>query len=216
MNQVCPLCATAGAAWLGEGKTPPRPYYRCAVCQLTFVPRKFFIDAAEEKSRYEEHENHPKDPKYRAFLKPVFDAVIPRVKPGAAGLDYGCGPGPALVEMFREAGYAAEGYDPFFAPRTELLERQYDFVTCSEAAEHFHDPAKELRTLHGLLKPGGCLTVLTQTWNDVTPFLEWYYTRDPTHVSFFHAATFAWLAQAHGWNLAAAEKNLFVLEKITA
>ncbi len=211
MTQACPLCTAAGATLVWEGKTPPRPYYRCAVCLLTFVPKRCFVDATEEKSRYEEHENHPDDPKYRAFLTPVFDAIVERVEAGASGLDYGCGPGPALVAMFREAGFDVEGYDPFFANRPEFLRRKYDFVTCSEAAEHFHDPADEFQTLRGLLKPGGRLAILTQTWSETTVFSEWYYVRDPTHVTFFHAGTFTWLAKTHGWTLTLAEKNLFVL-----
>ncbi len=213
MTLTCPLCATPKAPLLCEGKTPLRSYFRCTVCWLTFVPPESFLPAEEEQSRYEQHENQLDDPQYRKYLLPVFNAIAPHVRPGGSGLDYGCGPGPALVEMFREAGYPTEGFDPFFANHPEFLVRTYDFITCTEAAEHFHDPAKDFALLQKILNPGGRIAVLTQTWTENTVFSEWYYIRDPTHVVFFHETTFRWLADKYGWRLTVAGKHLFVLER---
>jgi hypothetical protein len=42
--------------------------------------------------------------------------------------------------MLAEAGHAMALYDPFFRPDPAALERDYDFITCTETAEHFHHP----------------------------------------------------------------------------
>ena len=39
--------------------------------------------------------------------------LIERIKLNSIGLDYGCGPGPALSLMLREKGYQMFNYDPF-------------------------------------------------------------------------------------------------------
>ncbi|MEI4850515.1 class I SAM-dependent methyltransferase, partial [Klebsiella pneumoniae] len=81
--------------------------------------------------------------------------------PGARGLDFGCGPGPALATMLREAGMDMALFDPFFYPQASVLERQYDFITCTEVVEHLHRPAEVFRQLDRLLAPGGWLGVMT-------------------------------------------------------
>lgn len=78
---------------------------------------------------------------------------------------------------------------------------RYDFITCTETAEHFHDPAAEFARLAGLLAPDGWLAVMTQLVPDARAFLDWHYVRDPTHVCFYADRTFTWLAERHGWRL---------------
>ena len=60
------------------------------------------------------------------------------------GLDFGCGPGPALANMMQSDGYEMEIYDPFFFPNKDALSKKYDFITCTETAEHFFNPHDEL------------------------------------------------------------------------
>lgn len=48
-------------------------------------------------------------------------------------------------------------YDPFFFPDESLLSNKYDFVTCTEAIEHFFEPKKEWKILLNLLKENGML-----------------------------------------------------------
>lgn len=80
-----------------------------------------------------------------------------------------------------------------------MLERRYDFVTCSETAEHFHDPAAEFRRFDALLKPGGWLGLMTGMLLEGIDFDAWHYRRDPTHVVFYQRATMRYLAQLYGW-----------------
>jgi hypothetical protein len=46
------------------------------------------LDPGEERARYDEHENDPHDPAYRAFLERVAAPLAERLEPGARGLDY--------------------------------------------------------------------------------------------------------------------------------
>jgi hypothetical protein len=53
--------------------------------------------------------------------------------------------------MLREAGQEVTDYDPMFAPDAAAVAAgaQYDFVTCTEVAEHFYRPAQEFDHMAG-------------------------------------------------------------------
>jgi hypothetical protein len=42
--------------------------------------------------------------------------------------------------------------------------------------------------------------VMTQRWRDLAHFSKWYYARDATHVSFYHARTFDFLCRVFGFS----------------
>lgn len=159
------------------------------------------MSPADELAHYRTHENRVDDPRYRAFLAQVADPLTTRLTPGAAGLDYGCGPGPALAAMLAERGFPCEVWDPFFFPDPAPLGRHYDFVCCTEVVEHMHDPRDGFRRLAGLLAPDGILAVMTELQPSADAFAAWHYPRDPTHVSFFSERTMRWVAQAYGWRV---------------
>jgi hypothetical protein len=194
-DALCPLCLNPGPGSLHRDAT--RTYLRCPACALIFVPARHHLTAAQEKQRYEFHQNHPQDAGYRQFLLRLFEPLAARLPAGAEGLDYGCGPGPVLAQMFEAAGFPMAVYDPYFAPDAGALRRQYDFVTCTEAAEHFARPAEEWRRLRALVRPGGWIGVMTGLYDEAPPFAGWYYKNDPTHVCFYARATFEWLAREH-------------------
>ena len=110
--------------------------------------------------------------------------------------------------MMEEMGFSTAVYDPYFAPGTRALEREYDFVTCSETVEHFSRPGAEFARLAGLLRPGGWLGVMTSIYRDETPFGRWYYARDPTHVAFYRDETMDWLARRYSWALERPHPNV--------
>jgi hypothetical protein len=193
----CPLCGYKGAAAV---PTPGRPdYHDCSECDLIFMHPAHLPDSDTESAHYLTHENDPQDPRYRAFLDRLFTPLRTKLAPGDEGLDYGSGPGPTLSVMLEEAGFPTATYDPYFAPDTRVLERSYDFVTCTETVEHFHRPSREFDRLAGMLKPGGWLGIMTEIFPADGDFASWWYRRDPTHVSFFRESTFAWLARRYGW-----------------
>ncbi|HST59006.1 MAG TPA: class I SAM-dependent methyltransferase [Longimicrobium sp.] len=207
----CPLCHSGRVQPFAELRTGR--YGRCPVCRLVVLAPEHHPSPEAERAHYGTHENDPADPGYRAFLARVADPLAERLAPGAEGLDYGSGPGPALAGMMAERGFRMRIYDPFFAPDGDALRRAYDFVTCTETAEHFHHPAEEFARLDGLLRPGGWLGVMTELLDDARDFATWRYARDPTHVCFYHADTMRWIADAHGWRMEAPGRNVVLFHK---
>jgi SAM-dependent methyltransferase len=187
----CPLCAEGAPVLYHQGRA--RTYWRCGRCALVFVPPAAWPDAAAEKARYDRHRNDPADEGYRRFLSRLAGPILARVAPGAEGLDFGCGPGPALAAMLEARGLTVALYDPFYAPDASALARTYDFVTATEVLEHLHRPAETLDRLFGLLRPGGWLGVMTQPVRPPEAFDAWHYARDPTHVCFYSRETFAYV-----------------------
>lgn len=189
-----------------------REYRRCERCQATLLHPRHHLAAPAERAVYEQHRNDPGDPGYRRFLERLAAPLLGRLAPGRHGLDYGCGPGPALAAMLREAGHEVALYDPFFRPDRTVLDAAYDFVTCTEVAEHFRRPAEEFDRLGRLLRPGGWLAVMTCFQTDDARFAGWHYRRDPTHVTFYREATFRRLAADRGWACDIAAKDVALLQ----
>jgi hypothetical protein len=194
----CVLCAGEAAGDMMVGSSE---YHRCSVCELTFIDPRARPDAASERARYATHRNDPGDAGYRSFLDRLAGPLCERLPAGAAGLDYGSGPGPTLSVMLEERGHDVALYDPFFADDPAVLLHQYDFITCTEVVEHFFDPRGEFERLAGLLRPGGWLGVMTELLHDDIDFATWWYVRDLTHVCFYRPRTMEWIAQRHDWRL---------------
>ncbi|MEM6495920.1 MAG: class I SAM-dependent methyltransferase [Pseudomonadota bacterium] len=149
----CPVCLAGTTAVLAA--IDERTYHRCKRCHATFLDPDQLPSRDQERAHYDTHENDPADPKYREFLNRLAGPLLARMDDGLQGLDYGCGPGPALAQMLREAGHTMAIYDPFYEPERSVLEAGYDFITCTEVVEHFHRPRAEFARFNKLLKPGG-------------------------------------------------------------
>lgn len=171
-----------------------RDYHRCETCDATLLHPSGFLNAEAELTHYLTHENDVNDRGYRAYLARLASPLLARIQPNSAGLDYGCGPATALAVMLRDAGHTMLTYDPFFAADASPLFEKYDFVTCTETAEHFHYPDVEFNRLCELLRPGGLLAVMTVFQTDDTLFENWRYRHDPTHVVFYREQTLKILA----------------------
>jgi hypothetical protein len=206
----CPLCGGVSARYADDWR---RAYLQCSACGLTFAEPASHLGPAEEKAVYDQHENNPSDARYRRFLSRLAGPLLVRLSPGMQGLDYGCGPGPALSVMLEEAGMEVALYDPYFAPFTGVLNASYDFVTCSEVAEHFYRPARDWARMAELLRPAGWLGVMTRRVQPGAPFDAWYYKNDPTHVSFYSDQTFAWLAARHGLRIDYQNQDTIIFRK---
>jgi SAM-dependent methyltransferase len=208
---ACPLCGAARA--LPFAAVAGRRYFRCGGCGLVFMAAEDRPEASAELAHYGTHENDPADARYRGFLARLAEPLAARLAADAEGLDYGCGPGPALARMLEERGFRMAVYDPFFAPDAAVLERSYDFVTCTETAEHFFDPAEEFARLDGLLRPGGWLGVMTEPLDDARDFAGWRYARDPTHVCFYAEETLRWIAERFGWEMEVRARGVVLFRK---
>jgi hypothetical protein len=207
----CPLCARAEISFYSRDKR--RPYLSCGTCSLVFVPPAWRLDREAERAQYLLHRNQIDDPGYRAFLSRLMLPLAERLTPGARGLDFGCGPGPALAHMLREAGFEVALYDSFFAPHVEALNTSYDFICATEVVEHLFQPGRELERLWALLPPEGWLGIMTKLLRVPVTFVSWHYKNDPTHVCFFSDDTWRWWARQHDANLQMIGPDVILLQR---
>lgn len=191
----CPICKARTAPLIAVGGVS---YFACNRCEARCMAPAARPTAEEEAAQYGFHQNEIGDPRYRGFLSRLADPLLAVLPPAQSGLDFGCGPGPALAAMMREAGHRMAVWDPIFAPDRTVLDTRYDFITCTETAEHFHAPRAEFARMAGLLNPGGLLAVMTSFAPTDDRFEGWHYRKDPTHVVFYRPATFRWIAGQHG------------------
>ncbi|WKZ37134.1 MAG: class I SAM-dependent methyltransferase [Anaerolineales bacterium] len=191
----CPLCLASASITDVRGMDARR-YHLCGNCLLIFADPSHHLSPAEEKARYETHNNSIEDGGYVQFLNRVIQPMLPYLHKDMRGLDYGSGPGPALSRLVRRQGIDCEDYDPFFGDHP--LHPPYDFVFSTECFEHFKNPQAEIQRVCDLLKPVGLLGIMTERWATLESFADWYYTQDPTHVSFYHANTFDFLCRRFG------------------
>lgn len=217
----CPLCASLRTTFWHQDQRRPvagREYWQCGNCALVFVPEAFHISSEAEKALYDLHENDPNDLGYRRFLS---RAVTPIVQHFAdhpdpqvlQGLDFGCGPGPTVSLLLAEAGLRCANYDLYYFDDRALLTQPYDFIISTEVFEHLAAPFEAFAQLIPLLKSGGIFVIMTQRPLDLAAFSRWGYTLDPTHITFFREASFAWVAEHFGLAVIAVERDVVVLQK---
>jgi len=188
-------------------------FYKCNTCHGIFRPKHTFLTAEEEKAHYEKHNNDVFDERYQNFVSPIVNAVLQDFSSEAKGLDFGSGTGPVIAKMLTDKGYQVQNYDLFFANDVSLLNQKYDYVSCCEVMEHFHQPYKEFELLKSLLLPKGKLYCKTEVFNNQKPFENWYYKDDFTHVFIYQHKTLEWIkTKFHFSNLVIKEK-LIVFEK---
>ena len=204
--ESCPLCRSEPVREFLV--VDSKIYWRCDICHMTFLSSKSYLSPEDELARYLLHENSPDDCRYREFLGRLTAHLIPKLQPGAKGLDFGSGPGPTLSVMLEEMGFSVDLYDPYFAPNTAPLERTYDFVTCTETVEHFYKPAKEFNRFNQLLRRGGWLGIMTEMLTSDEDFANWWYHQEPTHVCFYKQETMEWIATQYGWSVEYPRQNV--------
>ena len=193
---TCPLCASHESTLYSADSF--RSYFQCSSCNLVFVPRAELISEADEKKRYDSHENSSDDEGYRKYLGGILQQVLPFLSDKSTGLDYGSGRTELFASLF-PSSYRVESFDLYYFPRTELFQNTYDFITLIEVIEHLRNPASELTKLKALLRPGGMLFFRTKFLPDKEKFKDWFYKRDVTHVQFFTPETVAFLCRAFGF-----------------
>lgn len=189
----CPLCACSDTIEYHRDRS--RPYLQCQQCQLVYVPDDYHLSSSAEKAEYDQHRNDVADTGYRKFLQRMAQPLIERLATGSEGLDFGCGPGPALADILQQAGFSMQLYDLYYYPDSGTLHRHYDFITATEVIEHLARPWQVMQMLWPLLRPGGTLGLMTKLVIDRERFASWHYIRDPTHIAFYSRDTMTYLAQ---------------------
>ena len=216
-QKTCPLCLSHKVDMFHSSKQKKlqRNYLQCNICKLIFVPKKFHLPLQLETERYLTHNNNRNNQGYVDFLSRLWIELKPKLNTGADGLDFGSGPGPVLAELIMEDGFNIETYDPIFKPDKKSLETHYDFITCSETIEHFKEPQKSFCLLNKLLLPGGWLGIMTGIVPEDSRFSDWYYHRDPTHVSFYTNDTISWIGNWMQWEITLPRANVILFKKST-
>ena len=210
-KSYCPLCKSGSVEPFFQDNT--RHYVRCNLCKLIFVPAQYWLNSEEERSTYDLHENDPYDQAYRSFLSRLVNPLLEKLPSNQQGLDFGCGPGPALPLMMEEHGHHMERYDPFYANNPSVLNRKFDFICVTEVVEHLRDPDLVFSTLFSMINPGGWLGIMTKLISEHHDFATWHYIRDMTHICFYHRNTFTYLAQRFNANVTFIEQDVVLLQK---
>jgi hypothetical protein len=201
----CPLCRGENVSAYSTSHS--RVYLLCIECDLIFLRSDFRLTPEKEKERYDKHQNNPADLGYIKFLSPMIDAVEELLPSTALGLDYGCGPNPVAASLLQKKGYSIDLFDPYY--QKKLLRDRYDFILCSEVIEHFSNPHQEFEFLKAHLEKNAVLFIMTQIWRNQIDFKDWYYPRDPTHISFYSEKCLSWIQKNWGFQrLAIRGENL--------
>lgn len=213
---MCPLCHKDQAYMHFEDIKSHRVFYICQICDLIFQDRLGLMSIKEEKKRYENHENHLLDEGYRQFLEPSVQAIKQFYQPSLSGLDYGCGPYPALAQILLEQQIEVDIYDPLFFPKKDFSKtcsKKYDFLVSTEVVEHFYDVSKQWQKMFSCLKEKAQVIIMTQRHSELINFPQWHYWRDETHVSFYSEKTLSWIAQKWRFECAFIHDRVVIMKR---
>jgi SAM-dependent methyltransferase len=192
MKHLCKICS--GSTHQLVDPLLKVVYDVCDTCDFIYKQAAYHVSKEREHHEYNQHNNTFESTGYVNIFKHLINDFILPLKITGKGLDYGSGPGPVLKTLLMREGYEMFDYDPFYNDNVDYLNHTYDFITSTEVIEHFSDPLKEVKHLVSLLKKGGRLILMTQFRSmDEHAFLNWYYRRDVTHISFYRLKTFQYL-----------------------
>lgn len=204
---TCPLCSTT------LNILKDAHYYDCETCKALVKDNKLYLTPTEEKAHYECHNNDVEDVRYQNFTMPITQYVLDHFLPTHKGLDFGSGTGPVISSMLQKQHYNIVPYDPFFAPDKTVLESTYDYMVCCEVMEHFHNPKLEIDRLTSLLKPNGCLLIMTLLYHDTIDFTNWHYRKDPTHIFIYRSETIKYISETKSLDILELTDRLMILKK---
>lgn len=202
---TCPLCQ-AKSRPITDPKTQ-ETYHACPQCAFIYKDPKYHLSDQDDQDRYLLHDNSLENEGYRQFLQRFLDqGVSPffNLTKLASVLDYGSGPYPAMQELLKEDyDLEADIYDLHFAPDKTGLKDSYDLVMSTEVVEHFQNPLENWQDLVSYVKEDGGLLAIMTLFAPQEPddFLNWFYRRDPTHVSFYQPKTLDFLAESFNLDL---------------
>ena len=210
---VCHICGS-GTESFTDSKSGIR-YHSCSGCGVIFKSPECYRSIAEQKARYDLHNNDENDEGYRAYFQRFLDFVLPQVEDVETALDFGCGRSTLLANILNSINIETDPYDPIYHPDTPYHSKKYDLILSTEVFEHLHDPKAVFASLVERLHAGGYLAIQTQFHpENREKFKQWYYHKDPTHIVFFSPQTFKYLGAMHGClYLGDNGKNMVLLKK---
>lgn len=187
-------------------------YHYCPACGFIAQDRQQLSSFQEERKEYDRHENSIENEGYVNFFRRFLDNALTPFASLGEGLDYGSGPEPVLSQvMARDYGVLPDIYDLHFQPDRIFEGKTYDFVVSTEVIEHVKDPMEVIGLFGRHLKSGGIAAVMTLFHQeDQETFLNWWYRRDITHISFFTPRTFAYMAEKNGLEVIYCDDSRYV------
>ncbi|MCK5761421.1 MAG: class I SAM-dependent methyltransferase [Candidatus Izimaplasma sp.] len=192
----CLICN--GITYKLEDKQIKVRYAVCQDCGFIHKDKEYHVGREEELNQYSLHNNSFESEGYvNIFVKLINEYITPLNIMGNV-LEYGSGPGPVLKELLIRDGYNVYDYDPFFNNNKEYLNYKYELITSTEVVEHFFNPLVEFARLSSLLKHAGYLVITTKLRTmEIDSFLDWWYRRDTTHVSFYTMKSLSIIAKLY-------------------
>ncbi len=150
-----------------------------------FIAKKNQICSLEEKNRYLLHQDSSQ---YHMYLRQLYHDKFYEYE---EILDFGSGQYLALQKSF--SNFKITSYDFYFS-KINYIDKMYDVIVLNEVIEHLSEPIKVLTELKKLLKPMGRFLIQTGLTDEISNIRNWWYTRDITHISFFHTKTFKYIS----------------------
>ena len=206
---TCPLCGASEAILYYRDSN--RDYYQCKNCELVFVPSSFWLSFEQEKSVYDLHENDIHDVRYHKFLSRLTNPLLEKLQPNSKGLDFGCGPGPALQWVIQQSAHKVSLYDLHYFPDQDVLDDEYNFVCATEVVEHLQSPRESFLQIKRCLKPDGIFAVMTQMVINAQRFANWRYIQDPTHICFFNLKSLSYVADLMNKKLEQVDRDVIFI-----
>lgn len=115
------------------------------------------------------------------------------------GIDF---PNPLLAELRKASGINIIEGDFL---DTEFPPESFDIVTMRHVLEHFGDPLAALRSVHGMLKPGGSVLIAVPNFRSVEAMLlfreKWHHVDAPRHLFHFSPGTLKLVLQKTGFSV---------------
>ena len=190
-------------------------YKICPSCQLIALEKSYFVDEIREKIQYENHNNSFESKGYVEMFENFLDYFWDDLKKDYTDvLDFGSGPGPVLAQILQNRGLHVEIYDKFYQPNKIYENKKYDLITSTEVFEHLENPLVVLFDLKKHLKESGIIAIMTLFHNNNSKdFLNWWYRRDPTHITFYTPKTFKVMAPMCGLEILKCDDKRIVVFK---
>ena len=199
-----------------EDKEKLLDYYRCCSCGFIALGDNHRVDREREKKQYDQHNNSLENEGYVQMFEEFIDlSIVPYLETIKTALDFGSGPTPVFSELLKRRGLEVDIYDIFYAPKRVYETKSYDLITSTEVFEHLSKPLEVFELLTRHLNTNGYIAVMTKfSPTDNNEFLNWWYRRDPTHISFFTPKSFEIMAEKVGLKLLKTiNSNIAVFQK---
>lgn len=210
VNTSCPLCQGTSLKELKD--LEEKIYLYCLTCDLIFLSAPFLPSREEEEERYLLHQNTLTNQGYVKMLRDFIKKTILPFREGRVkALDFGCGKEAVLKVLLEEEGFSVDVYDPLFFPT--LKGEKYHLITITEVLEHIPGVKEVFKQLEQLLLPGALLAVMTHFHRGKEEFLNWWYRKDFTHVSFYSYKSFSYLARNFSYSILYTDSKKTILMK---